>query len=139
MAKKVYDFEDAEVDYEPTLRREAKKRGWIKGATETKRQTVKDALAGLPTDLTKTLTNDEVRQKQAEEAALDVNDMRSGLELFRTILRRCVEMAGTVEAAKDVKIVAEAGKTAIDGIRRIRGLDEGNGSQSLGEFLANLE
>jgi len=156
MAKKEYPFSDAELDFcagvmsvnaiaikhgipEPTLRREAKKRCWIRGATESKRQLVKDAMAGLPTTLTKTLTNDEVRQKQEQEAALDVNDMQTGLALFRAVLAKCVIMIDEIDAPRDIKIISEAGKNAIDGIRKIRGLDDLAGAQSLGEFLASSE
>ena len=134
-----YNFADAEVDYragsmsvnaiatkhcipEPTLRREAKKRGWVKGLSSTKRIMVRDAMAGA--DLTNSLTNDEVRQNQLSAAGQDVSDMNSGLSLFRLCLASLNEMIHEATKPAEVKNIVDAGKAAIDGIRRIRGLDD---------------
>jgi len=134
-----YNFADAEVDYrsgsmsvnaiatkhsipEPTLRREAKKRGWVKGLSSTKRIMVRDAMAGA--DLTNSLTNDEVRQNQLSAASQDVADMNSGLSLFRLCLASLNEMIHEATKPMEVKNIVEAGKSAVDGIRRIRGLDD---------------
>lgn len=138
-ARAKYNFADAEVDYragtmsvnaiaakhgipEPTLRREAKKRGWVKGLSSTKRAMVQDAMSGA--DLTNTLTNDEVRQNQLSAAQQDVEDMQTGLAVARSCMRSLLTMAQSAENARDIKTIGEANKVAVDTIRKIRGLDE---------------
>lgn len=137
--KQKYNFADAEVDYraglmsvnaiatkhgipEPTLRREAKKLGWVKGLSSTKRVMVQDAMSGA--DLTKTLTNDEVRQNQLSAANQDVTDMNSGLAVARACMSSLLMMVPLAEGPRDIKSIVEANKGAVETIRKIRGLDE---------------
>ncbi len=137
--KEKYNFADAEVDYragsmsvnavatkhgipEPTLRREAKKRGWVKGLSSTKRAMVQDAMSGA--DLTKNLTNDEVRQNQLSAAQQDVADMNTGLAVARACMQALLVMVASAEGARDIKTIGEANKVAVDTVRKIRGLDE---------------
>jgi len=75
-------------------------------------------------DLTNSLTNDEVRQNQLSAAGQDVSDMNSGLSLFRLCLASLNEMIHEATKPAEVKNIVDAGKAAIDGIRRIRGLDD---------------
>lgn len=134
-----YNFADAEVDYrsgglstnaiaakhgipEPTLRREAKKRGWVKGLSSTKRAMVRDAMSG--SDLTNILTFDEVRQNQLTEAQQDVRDMREGLSVARACIEALKQLVPLSENARDIKSIVEANKGAVDTIRKIRGLDD---------------
>jgi hypothetical protein len=104
---------------EPTLRRLAKKHGWIRGAAEIKRRVVEDHFAGV----TKGVTNDEVRQNQQEAADDDINDMERGLKVHRLCLIALLDAAETVKEPKEIKIISEATALAITGIRKIRGLD----------------
>jgi transposase-like protein len=137
--KDKYNFSDAEVDYragamsvnaiatkhgipEPTLRREAKKRGWIKGLSSTKRAMVQDAMSGA--DLTNRLTNDEVRQNQLSAAQQDVEDMNCGLSVARACMRSLLAMVASAEGPRDIKTIGEANKVAVETVRKIRGLDE---------------
>lgn len=134
-----YNFADAEVDYragtmsvnaiatkhsipEPTLRREAKKRGWVKGLSSTKRAMVRDAMSGA--DLTNSLTNDEVRQNQLTEAQQDVADMNAGLAVARACIASLMSMVPSAEGPRDIKGIVDANKGAVETIRKIRGLDE---------------
>lgn len=134
-----YNFADAEVDYrsgglstnaiaakhgipEPTLRREAKKRGWVKGLSSTKRAMARDAMSG--SDLTNILTFDEVRQNQLTEAQQDVRDMREGLSVARACIEALKQLVPLSENARDIKSIVEANKGAVDTIRKIRGLDD---------------
>lgn len=137
--KPKYNFADAEVDYragsmsvnaiatkhgipEPTLRREAKKLGWVKGLSSTKRAMVSDAMAGA--DLTKTLTNDEVRQNQLSAAHQDVADMNCGLAVARACMQSLLVMAASADSPRDIKSIVDANKAAVDTVRKIRGLDD---------------
>ena len=137
-----YDFDAASLDYaaggysmnglatkhgipEASLRRYAKKHGWIKGASETKRDMVREALAGDGLDelVTNGLTNDEVRQHRVDEAAQDVQDMTDGLNVARRCIKRLLSMVDQVDSPNDIKRVVEANKAAIETIRKIRSLD----------------
>lgn len=150
-----YNFDDAEVDYrssamsvnsiaskhgipEPTLRREAKKRGWVKGLASTKRAMVSDAMSGA--DLTKKLTNDEVRQNQLSEAQQDVADMNSGLSVARGCIAALMALIPSVGEPRDIKTIVEANKSAIETIRKIRGLDDAPASteDGLTSLLATI-
>lgn len=140
-----YDFTSAELDYaaggysinalsqkhgipEPTLRRYAKKAGWIKGSSDTKRELVREAMAGTPLGdelLTNGMTNDEaIRQIQLDEAAQDVQDMNTGLNVARKSMTKLLTMVEQVDHPKDVKTIVEANKIAVDTIRKIRSLDD---------------
>jgi hypothetical protein len=107
---------------EPTLRREAKKQGWVKGLAATKRAMVSDAMAGA--DLTHLLTHDEVRQNQLSAAQQDVADMNSGLSVARDCIAALMVMIPSAAEAREIKVIVEANKGAIETIRKIRGLDD---------------
>jgi transposase-like protein len=140
-----YDFSAAALDYaaggysinalatkhgipEPTLRRYAKREGWIKGSSDVKRELVREAMAGMSlTDeaVTNDLTNDEaVRQIQLDEATQDVQDMNTGLAVARKSMGKLLTMVDSVDHPKDVKTIVEANKIAVETIRKIRELDD---------------
>lgn len=110
---------------EATLRRHAKKNGWIKGASETKRELVAEVLAGgtLDEGVTNEMTNDEVRQRQLDEATQDVADMNRGLEVARKVMDKLLVMVDACSSTADVKRIIEANKAAVETIRKIRALD----------------
>jgi DNA-binding MurR/RpiR family transcriptional regulator len=146
-----YDFAAAEIDYraggysvnalaqkhgipEPTLRRYAKKEGWIKGSSDVKRELVREAMAGMPLDdeqLTNGMTSDEaVRQVQLNEASQDVQDMNTGLAVARKSMGKLLDMVDQVDHPKDVKTIVEANKLAVETIRKIRALDDDQGPET---------
>lgn len=139
-----YDFDAAELEYraggwsinaladkyhipEATLRRFAKKHAWVKGNAEVKRGLVRDAMAGIPLGYdelaTNDLTNDAVRQLQLGAAEQDVADMNLGLNVARRCMAALLAMVGQVEHPKEVKLIVEANKAAVETIRKIRSLD----------------
>lgn len=105
---------------EATLRRLIKKSGWVRGAPERKRQIVAEHFAGV----TNGLTSDEVRQNQESAAQEDIADMQSGLVVARACIRRLGEMVEAADSPRDIKVIVEANKGAIETIRKIRGLDD---------------
>lgn len=146
-----YNFAAAELDYaaggysinalatkhnipEATLRRFAKTNGWIKGSSEVKRDLVREAMAGVPlTDeaMTNDLTNDpSVRQLQLDEATQDVQDMNTGLAVARRSMQKLLAMVDVVDQPKDVKLIVEANKIAVDTVRKIRALDDDTGPET---------
>ena len=158
-----YDFGAAELDYraggysvnalaakhgipEPTLRRYAKREGWIKGSSDVKRELVREAMAGTPLDaqVTNDLTNDEaVRQAQVTEATQDVRDMNTGLSVARACMDKLLTMVEQVDNPNDVKRIVEANKAAVETIRKIRSLDDDSGPETsvnveIGDGFADL-
>lgn len=125
---------------EGTIRRIAKKNGWVQDLPKTKRRIVADALAGVTRDSTQSV------MRQVEDAASqDIADMRLGMKGARAILQSAVDsislqgMHETVDGKrleliiepKDLKILSECIKINIDTLRTIRGLNEpGAGAES---------
>lgn len=147
-AQEKYNFAAAELDYaaggmsmravatrhdipEATLRRYAKQHGWVKGASEVKRELVREAMAGVPLDaqsddagVTHEFTHAQVRQRQVAEASQDVQDMETGLAVARRCMEKLLQMADQVDNPNDVKRIVEANKGAVETIRKIRSLDD---------------
>lgn len=108
---------------EGAIRKRAKAEGWIRDPAGTKREQVKAIMAGAGTHAGTQYAAETI----AAEAQQDADDMGLGLQVARKTLRRLSDMVDQCDTPKDVKIVAEANKIAIDTIRRIRGLDDATG------------
>lgn len=102
------------------IRKRAKVEGWIRDPEGAKRQRVKAILAGVGTH---DGTQYAVRTI-GEQAQQDADDMTLGLHVARRVLRRLADVAEALSDPKDMKVVAEANRIAVETIRRIRGLDE---------------
>ena len=105
---------------EGAIRKKAKAGGWLRDPSGAKRERVKAIMAGAGTQegtqyATRTLET---------EAAQDATDMGLGLDVARACLRSLRDMAPMCDNPKDLKVVAEANKIAVETIRRIRGLDD---------------
>lgn len=105
---------------EGAIRARAKKHGWVRDSGKLKRALVGSKLDGV----TKSSTNYEVRNLIEEGAERDAQDMRAGLEVSRSCVSRLLEMVATADGPRDIKMIVEANKGAIETIRRIRGLDD---------------
>lgn len=104
---------------EGAIRARAKKHGWMRDPEGTKREQVKALLSGAAQNAT------HCALRNIEEAAhQDAADMNMGLSVARRVLASLSALAVTSEEAKDLKVIAETNKIAIETIRRIRGLDE---------------
>ena len=57
-------------------------------------------------------------------ASEDIADMQRGLRIQRHCLMSLEQLAETVGDPREVKVIVEAAGSAIDSIRRIRGLDQ---------------
>lgn len=150
-----YDFGAAELDFraggvsinalankhgipEPTLRRYAKKHGWAAANSEVKRELVRDAMAGIPLPYGKQLTDgmttaqrdEAVRNIQLSEAEQDVKDMHTGLQVARACMGKLLAMVEQVDHPKEVKLIVESNKLAVDTIRKIRALDDEQGPEA---------
>jgi chaperonin GroEL (HSP60 family) len=105
---------------EGAIRAKAKKNGWIRSAAKTKRELVSNAMAGI----TKGVANVNIRNLIDAEAEQDVQDMQDCLTVARACVKRLYGMVSVCEEPKDIKIIVDANKSAMETIRRIRGLDD---------------
>ncbi|WP_018694425.1 hypothetical protein [Algicola sagamiensis] len=119
---------------EGTIRRRAKKFGWLRDGTKIKREMVKAHYAGVP--LTEDKEESVTISEAIEIAALDdIQDMdiglrnaRLALEIVNQTLQRIQQTPATMEMlafdAKNLKVLTESNKYNVEVIRRIRGLDD---------------
>ena len=105
---------------EGAIRARAKKHGWIRDILPVKRAKVAQRLSGITNDATK----NDIRNAIEKDVSDSVEDMNNGLDVARRVIYRLGVMVDVADDPKDVKIVAEANRIAVDTIRRIRGLDD---------------
>lgn len=107
---------------EGAIRKQAKRMGWFQDPEGRKREQVKSIMAGIMPG-----TQDGTRYAQgvlSREAQIDADDMGDCLAVARKGLRKLFSALDGVDEPKDIKIVLEANKIAMETIRRIRGLDD---------------
>lgn len=107
---------------EGAIRARAKKLGWVRDPSGTKRELVASAMSGVPIN-TRGITQDELRNLVTQEATNDLIDMSAGLSVARQCIGKLSEMVKTADDPRDIKIIVEANRGAIETIRKIRGLD----------------
>lgn len=120
---------------EGAIRKRAKKEGWGRDPSGTKRQIVKAAMAGG----TNNGTNIALRTIE-EAAALDIADMERGLRINRQCLINLETAAESAVEPREIKVIVEATSSAIESIRKIRGLDDTSNSKpapSLDDFYGD--
>jgi hypothetical protein len=59
-----------------------------------------------------------------DEATQDVADMNTGLAVARKSMQKLLAMVDAVDQPKEVKLIVEANKIAVETIRKIRALDD---------------
>lgn len=109
---------------EGTIRSRAKKNGWTRNPEGTKRELVRAAMSGAKVSFTHTFTHVAMRENIESEADQDIADMRNGLAVARGCIEKLKAMVESADGPRDIKIIVEATKGAIETIRHIRGLDE---------------
>lgn len=106
---------------EGTIRVRVKKYGWVRTPLPLKRALVEQKLIGITNGNTNVVATRKAIEDSADAAA---EDMTRGLEVARACVARLGEMVPLCDNPRDVKVVAEANKIAVETIRRIRGLDD---------------
>lgn len=106
---------------ESTLRREAMRLGWTRASQDKRQHLVAEAMAG--TRMASEMTDEQVRQIQREAADQDIHDMSTGLAVARKVLTRLLGLVDMLDDPRDLKVVVDANKAAIETIRQIRSLD----------------
>lgn len=109
---------------EGTIRSRAKKHGWTRNPEGTKRELVRAAMAGAQAGITHAVTHAAMRENIESEADQDIADMQNGLSVARGCIGKLKAMVESADGPRDIKIIVEATKGAIETIRRIRGLDD---------------
>jgi hypothetical protein len=104
---------------EGAIRKKAKAKGWLRDPAKTKRQIVSSAMSGG----TQNGTQIALRTIEAA-AAQDIEDMERGLRINRMCLANLEDVAQASLDPKEIKIIVDATASAIESIRKIRGLDE---------------
>lgn len=105
---------------EGAIRARAKKHGWVRDILPAKRAKVAQRIAGI----TSGATSDDVRNALEKDVDDSVADMRAGLVLARCCIERLSGMVDAASDAKEIKVIAEANRIAVETIRSIRGLDD---------------
>ncbi|MBI1751871.1 MAG: hypothetical protein HY014_05420 [Acidobacteria bacterium] len=116
---------------------------WTRGAVANKRQIVAEAQAGVIPGMKPEAT------KKAQEKAIaeDLEDMKTGLTGYRRLLNVMQQAADRLQVTdplvdKKAKVMAETIDKAVDGIRKIRGLDDPNKKaltqDELNELIAEI-
>lgn len=121
---------------EGAVRIRAKREGWgPRNAPEQKRALVASAAAGITKSITTIVPRTEAEKAISAAADEDIADMVLALSVGRKLLLRCAELLDMTAEGEDGKLVAVLGpkdlnqvagtwRSAVDGIRKIRGLDE---------------
>lgn len=134
--KSVNSIADEHGVSEGAIRARAKKHGWTRSAAKTKRELVSNAMAGI----TNNVTSVNVRNLINVEVEQDVQDMQDCLSVARACVKRLYGMVDVSDEPRDIKIIVEANKAAMETIRRIRGLDDvqNQPSTSIADAMADL-
>lgn len=110
---------------EAAIRKTAKKNGWSRDPTGTKRAIVNARMASSSQGAQGgTQEGAQCAQGQIAAAANDdIRDMERGLKVHRLCLMALEKAAEEATEPKEIKVITEAASLAITGIRKIRGLD----------------
>lgn len=105
---------------EAMIRKKAKQSGWLRDPTGAKREIVKGLIAGGA----QVGAQEYAMRTIYAEADKDAEYMGDCLGVAVKAVGKLNKMIDTVSEPKDIKIIVDANKSAMETIRRIRGLDE---------------
>lgn len=111
---------------EGAIRKRLKRMSGTEAAAEIKRRMVKTAVALGGEDI-QHASMARANEMIALAVDQDVADMNKGAELSRQILGQIGALLSGMEDPRDLKVAADTVKTAIETIRKIRGLDDAEG------------
>lgn len=124
---------------EAAIRKKAKLNDWLRDPTGTKREIVKGLIAGITTGSTQQSAQEYAKRTIYTEADKDAEYMGDCLDVAVKAVHKLHAMIDSAEEPKDIKIIVDANKSAMDTIRRIRGLDDASGTPSTSAADAMLE
>jgi hypothetical protein len=110
---------------EAAIRHRAEKEAWgTRNANGRKREIVVSTLAGIPQSTQPGTRCENVEEAFQAEADADIEVMRIAGGLFVKILHRANSLLPLAADGREVNALADASRKALDGYRRVRGLDE---------------
>lgn len=109
---------------EAAIRKKAKQNDWLRDPTGTKREIVKGLIAGITTGSSPESAQEFAKRTIYEEAENDKQYMGDCLGVAVKAVAKLNAMIDDAAEPKDIKIIVDANKAAMETIRRIRGLDD---------------
>lgn len=107
------------------IRKRAESEAWgPRNANGRKREMVASSLAGISQSSQRSSQREDPEPAFQAEVDADIEVQRFAGKLFVKILRRADSMVDEATDAKEVNALADASRKALDGYRRVRGLDE---------------
>ena len=108
-----------------TVQSRARAGRWVRGANASKRQIITDAQAGILPGM----KPDEAKRSQEKAIKEDLEDMNVALTGHRRaarLMQQALDMLNITDplVEKKAKVMVETIEKSVDGIRRIRGLDD---------------
>ena len=134
------DIGEAYSVSEAAIRKKAKQNDWLRDPTGTKREIVKGLIAGITTGSTQQSAQEYAKRTIYAEADKDAEYMGDCLDVAVKAVHKLHGMIDGAVEPKDIKIIVDANKSAMETIRRIRGLDDlsGNTVTNAADALAEL-
>ena len=125
---------------EAAIRKKAKQNNWLRDPTGTKREIVKGLIAGISTGGGSQSAQEYASKSIHIEAEKDTEYMGDCLDVAVKAVRKLHGMIDSAGEPRDIKIIVEANKSAMETIRRIRGLDDVQNlpSTSIADALSDL-
>ena len=118
------DIGEAYSVSEAAIRKKAKQNDWLRDPTGTKREIVKGLIAGITTGSTQQSAQEYAKRTIYAEADKDAEYMGDCLGVAVKAVGKLNTMIDEASEPKDIKIIVDANKSAMETIRRIRGLDD---------------
>ena len=110
---------------EASIRHRADNEAWgQRNANGRKREIVVSTLAGIPQSTQQSTQRENLGEAFQAEVDADIEVQRFAGKLFVKILRRSDLMVDGAADGRELNAVTDAARKALDGYRRVRGLDE---------------
>ena len=109
---------------EAAIRKKAKQHNWLRDPTGAKREIVKGLIAGISSGGGSHSAHEYASNTIHIEAEKDTEYMGDCLDVAVKAVRKLHGMIDSADEPRDIKIIVEANKAAMETIRRIRGLDD---------------
>ena len=119
------------------IRKRSKLCGWIRDVEGAKRSMVKERMAGIGATERATERASAILQAEAD---VDAMVLKSSSAVFSRIIERCGALLDGASEAREVKVISEANRLAVEGYMKVRGLNdkEQKDDDSFETYLAKI-
>lgn len=115
------------------VRKEAKRRGWIRGGEALKAERVRTALAAGSEG-----SDGKVNETIAAEAERDIRVMRTAADFYENVIVEMSARFPELKQIKDQKTATETAVLATTQYRKLRGLEDRPNGRSIEDLLEGL-